>query len=47
MRTDVADIVFLSGDSQGVQVVAPLLTDQNKPVALAAQRAMMRLRGND
>ena len=44
MRTDVADIVFLSGDPQGVRVVAPLLTDQDKQVAMAAERATMRLK---
>ena len=44
MRIDVADIIFLSGDPQGVQVVAPLLTDQDKQVALAAERATMRLK---
>ena len=44
MRMDVADIIFLSGDPQAVQVVAPLLTDQDKQVAMAAERATMRLK---
>jgi len=43
MRTDVADIVGLAGDPQGAEVVAPLLKDTDKQVALAAERATMRL----
>ena len=44
MRMDVADIIFRAGDPQGVQVVAPLRTDQDKQVAMAAERATMRLK---
>ena len=43
MRIDVADIVGLSDDPQGVAVVAPLRTDSDKQVALAAERATLRL----
>ena len=44
MRADVADIIFLAGDAQGVPIVAPLLKDQDKQVAMAAERATMRLK---
>jgi HEAT repeat protein len=47
MRIDVADIVGLAGDPQGVAVVAPLLTDMDKQVAVAAERATMRLKDDD
>jgi HEAT repeat protein len=43
MRIDVADIAGLADDPQGVAVVAPLLTDMDKQVALAAERATRRL----
>ena len=43
LRIDVADIAGMSGDPQGVDVVAPLLTDKDKQVALAAARATLRL----
>jgi HEAT repeat protein len=43
MRIDVADIVGLADDPQGVRVVAPLLTDMDKQVAVAAERATRRL----
>ena len=43
LRIDVADITGMSGDPQGVDVVAPLLTDKDKQVALAAARATLRL----
>jgi HEAT repeat protein len=43
MRIDVADIVGLADDPQGVRVVAPLLKDPDKQVALAAERATRRL----
>jgi len=43
MRADVADIVGLAGDPQGVAVVAPLLQDLDQQVALAAGRATVRL----
>ncbi len=43
MRMDVADIVGLSGDPAGIAVVEPLLKDADKDVALAAQRATVRL----
>lgn len=43
MRVDIADIVGLSDDPQGVAIVAPLLKDDDKQVVLAAQRATVRL----
>ena len=47
VRVDVADIVGLAGDPQGLAVIAPLLTDKDKLVALAAERATLRLRNDD
>ncbi len=47
LRIDVADIAGMSGDPQGIDVVAPLLADKDKQVALAAARAMLRLRNDD
>jgi HEAT repeat protein len=46
MRIDVADIVGLADDPQGVAVIAPLLTDMDKQVALAAERATRRLKSD-
>jgi HEAT repeat protein len=43
MRIDIADIVGLADDPQGVQVVEPLLADMDKQVVFAAERAMRRL----
>ncbi len=45
MRADVADIVGLAADPEGVAVVTPLLKDDDPQVALAAARAMARLNG--
>ena len=47
LRTDVADIAGMAGDPQGLAVVAPLLTGKDKRVALAAERATLRLRSGD
>ena len=46
MRIDIADIVALADDPQGVSVVEPLLMDKDKQVALAAERAAMRLKSD-
>jgi len=46
MRIDIADIVGLAGDPQGIAVIAPLLTDMDKQVALAAERATIRLKND-
>ncbi len=46
MRIDVADIVGMAGDPQGLAVIAPLLTDKDKQVALAAERATLRLKSD-
>ena len=46
LRIDVADIAGMSGDPQGVDVVAPLLADKDKQVALAAARATLRLKSD-
>ena len=46
MRIDIADIAGMTGDPQGVTVVAPLLTDKDKEVALAAERATLRLKSD-
>ena len=43
MRIDVADIVGLADDPQGVAVVAPLRTDSDAQVKVAAERATLRL----
>jgi HEAT repeat protein len=44
MRADIADIVGLSGDPQGIAVVMPLLNDMDPGVVSAAKRAMARLK---
>ena len=46
LRIDIADIAGMAGDPQGVAVVAPLLTDPDKQVALAAERATLRLKSD-
>ena len=46
LRIDVADIAGMSGDAQGIDVVAPLLADKDKQVALAAARATLRLKSD-
>lgn len=43
MRIDVADIIGLADDAQGVAIVAPLVKDMDKQVVLAAERATLRL----
>ncbi len=37
----------MTGDPQGLSIIAPLLTDKDKLVALAAERATLRLRNDD
>lgn len=44
VRLDVIDALGLSGDAAAVAVVEPLATDKDPNVALAAQRALARLR---
>ena len=46
LRIDVADIAGMAGDPQGEAVVAPLLADKDKQVALAAERATLRLKSD-
>jgi len=43
MRIDVADIIGLADDPEGVAIVAPLAKDMDPQVVLAAQRATLRL----
>jgi HEAT repeat protein len=43
MRADIADIVGLAGDPQGIAVVMPLLNDMDPDVVVAAKRALARL----
>lgn len=43
MRIDIADIVGLAAEPAGLPVVTPMLTDPDKDVVFAAQRAMARL----
>jgi HEAT repeat protein len=44
MRGLVVDILGLSGDPAALPLVEPLMKDQNPVVALAAERAVARLR---
>lgn len=46
LRIDIADIAGMAGDPQGLTVIAPLLTDKDKLVALAAERASLRLKSD-
>lgn len=45
IRLDVADALGMAGDPAALPVVEPLLRDRDPQVALAAQRAVARLRG--
>ena len=47
MRVDIADILGLASDPAGLPIVEPLLKDQDEQVALAARRAVARLRNSD
>ena len=47
VRADIADILGLSGDPAALPLVEPLIKDQDTQVALAAERAALRLRGSD
>jgi HEAT repeat protein len=44
LRADVADILGLSGDPAALAIVEPMLKDQDPQVALAAERAVARLK---
>jgi HEAT repeat protein len=44
LRADVADILGLSGDAAALAIVEPMLKDRDPQVALAAERAVARLR---
>ena len=46
LRTDVADILGLGGDAAALPVVEPLMNDRDPQVALAARRAVARLRAS-
>ena len=47
VRADIADVLGFSGDAAAQPIVASLIKDQDKQVALAAERAALRLRGAD
>jgi HEAT repeat protein len=47
VRADIADVLGFSSDAAAQPIVASLITDQDKQVALAAERAALRLRGAD
>jgi HEAT repeat protein len=47
VRADIADVLGFSGDVAAQPIVASLIKDQDKQVALAAERAALRLRGAD
>jgi HEAT repeat protein len=44
IRADIADILGFSDDAAALPAVEPLTKDQDKQVALAAERAVLRLR---
>ena len=44
LRADVADILGLSGDPAALAIVEPMVKDRDPQVALAAARAVARLR---
>jgi hypothetical protein len=46
MRADVADILGFSGDASALPIVEGMAKDQDKQVALSAERAGARLRAN-
>jgi HEAT repeat protein len=47
VRADIADILGFSGDAAAKPIVESLIKDEDKQVALAAERAALRLRGSD
>jgi len=47
VRADIADVLGFSNDVAAQPIVASLIKDQDKQVALAAERAAQRLRGAD
>jgi HEAT repeat protein len=47
VRADIADVLGFSADAAARPIVASLIKDQDKQVALAAERAALRLRGAD
>jgi HEAT repeat protein len=47
VRADIADVLGFSADAAAQPIVASLIKDQDKQVALAAERAALRLRGAD
>jgi len=47
LRIDIADIAGMTDDPDGLAVIAPLLTDKDKQVMIAAERATLRLRNDD
>jgi HEAT repeat protein len=44
IRADVADVLGLAGDPAAIAAVEPLMGDRDPQVALAAERALTRLR---
>jgi HEAT repeat protein len=46
VRADIADVLGFSGDTAAQPIVESLIKDQDKQVALAAERAALRLRGS-
>ena len=47
VRADIADVLGFSGDAAAKPIVESLIKDEDKQVALAAERAALRLRGSD
>ena len=47
VRADIADVLGYSNDAAAAPIVESLIKDQDKQVALAAERAALRLRGSD
>ena len=47
LRADIADVLGFSGDAAAQRIVESLIGDQDRQVALAAERAALRLRGTD
>jgi HEAT repeat protein len=47
VRADIADVLGFSNDPAAQPIVASLIKDQDKQVALAAERAALRLQGAD
>ena len=47
LRADIADVLGFSNDAAAQRIVESLIGDEDKQVALAAERAALRLRGAD